>query len=115
MATYESVMKFKSGKVLRLHHATSCPVGTELPANLNGAVAATNGVYVKFSRDQQLADYYSSNTAGQFEVIRDDDPTGVMFVTDASVANTNNARVTPEVTFQAGVTYKFVQRVAGAA
>lgn len=112
---YESVMKFKSGKVLRIHQAASVAVGTELPVNLNGAVAATNGTMFRFTTPQTLSDFYTANTAGQFEIIADDEPSGVMFVTDAASVNTNQARVIPEITFRAGVNYKFIERVAGAA
>lgn len=112
---YNSVLKFSNGEVLNVYQAANCAVGTELPVNKLGAAASTSQVYFKFKEPVELIDFYSANTAGQFEIVADDDPTGKMLVTDASVASTNNGRVTPRLTFRALVQYKLIERVAGAA
>lgn len=112
---YNSVMKFSNGEVLNIYQAANVAVGTELPVNKNGAAVVGSQVYFKFKENVDLIDFYSANTAGQFEIVADDDPTGKMLVTDAAVASTNNGRVTPRLTFRGGVQYKLLERVAGAA
>lgn len=115
MATYTVTAKFSNGQVLRAHCPTSMAVGTYLPVELNGAVAATSEKTFKFKQNVQLVDLYTDQTAGQIEIVADDDPTGTMWATDAAIAATNNGRVTVPTTFRGGVTYKLLVRIAGAA
>lgn len=115
MATYTITAKLSNGQILRAHMPTAAPVGTYLPVELNGAVAATSEKSFKFKQPVRAIDIYTDQTAGQVEIVADDEPTGSMIATDAAIAPTNVARVTVPVDFRAGVTYKLLVRIAGAA
>ncbi len=112
---YTHTLKFSNGQVLNVYLAANAAVGTYAPCELNGAAASTSQIYFKFKESVVLVDNYGSDTAGQLEIVADDDPTGRFIITDASMSSTNSARVNVPRTFRAGVTYKLLQRVAGAA
>lgn len=115
MATYTVYAKFSNGQVLQAHCATSVAVGTYLPVELNGPVAATSEKSFKFKENVTLVDLYTDQTSGQVEIVADDDPTGKHWLLNASIAATNTARVTVPLQFRGGVQYKLLVRAAGAA
>lgn len=115
MATYTVYAKFNNGQVLQAHCASSMAVGTYMPVELNGAVASTSEKSFKFKENVTLVDLYTDETAGQCEIVSDDEPSGKHWLLNASIAPTNTARVTVPLVFRAGVQYKLLVRAAGAA
>lgn len=115
MATYTVTAKFSNGQILRAHCPTSAPVGSYLPVELNGGVTATSEKTFTFRENVQLVDLYTDQTAGQVEIVKNDDPSGKMWALDASIAPTNNARIVVPLGFEAGKQYKLLVRIAGAA
>lgn len=113
---YHHFLKFSNGQVLDIYLAANVAVGVELPVNINGPAASTSLPYFRFSQAVRLVDSYNNGeTAGQFEFIANDQPTGRYIFSDASNLNTNTARVTVPIGFRPGVQYKLIVRTAGAA
>lgn len=112
---YTATAKFSNGQVLKVYLAANQAVGTYPGVEINGAATATSQPFFKFKESVTLVDLYTDETAGQFEIVADDDPSGKFWCLDASIAPTNNGRITIPLLFRANVTYKLLTRIAGAA
>lgn len=112
---YTFTAKFSNGQVLKGYLAANQAVGTYPAVELNGAAVSGGSPFFKFKESVTLVDLYTDETAGQWEIVADDDPSGKFWCLDASIAATNNGRITVPLVFRAGVQYKLLTRIAGAA
>lgn len=117
MATYVGNIYFKNGRRLSIHFPTTAPAGSYLPCEVSGVASATssNEFSVPAGEVWEVSDYTCTNTAGEFEIIKDNVGTDKYLpsTADRAVSATNRPKV--DLTFVPGPRYKLRQTVAGAA
>jgi len=115
---YELVMITKEGGQVSVYLASSMAVGTLCPVRADG-IAASSGDMNKLSvnRAMTIVDYYTGETAGQVEILKNGESTNFNIRTDATIAASVGQLNRPIKKFvlQPGQDYQFRVLVAGAA
>lgn len=117
MATYVGNIYFKNGRRINIHFPSAVAAGAYLPCEISGVAAATSSYEFSVPAGEvwEVEDYTCTNTAGEFEIIRDNIGTGKYLPTTADRAVSAANRPKVSLTFVPGPRYKLRQTVAGAA
>lgn len=117
MATYVGNIYFKNGRRLSIHFPTSAAVGSYLPCEVSGVAGATSSYEFSVPQGEiwEVEDYTCTNTAGEFEIIKDNVGTGryLPSTADRAVSAANRPKV--NLGFSPGARFKLRMTVAGAA
>jgi len=116
MATYDSWIKFASGRIVSVHHASSVADGTLMPVRSDGSTAgATDNTYFVLPTDDVIIDHITTQTAGMAMIVAQGNETGYSLLTTAANAASVTNRMVPHVKLRAGVIYNVKKKGTGAA
>lgn len=106
---YKLKLQGPAGVAVRMYVAASAAVGSYLPCDKSAIPNASSPDSVRFNKPVQITDVISTTAAGAagaFEVIKDGNPTGVIFEVDANYS-TNTARQKFNFLLEADAEYRF--------
>lgn len=114
---YVGSIYFLNGRRISVYQAANAAVGSYLPCETAGVATSTSSYEFSVPQGEvwQITDFTTGNTAGEFEVIVDGQPSGRYIPTDASRAPAAANRPPISVTLVPGKRYKLRETVAGAA
>lgn len=118
MATYTGYLQFSNGQTLQMHFATSVAIGTYLPVEINGAVAATSPTDFEVASPTRIVDFTTDQTAGLMNIVSAGAPSTINIPTTAKYATSAVGRQSSLPTnrvFVPGKRYRIQMKVAGAA